>query len=385
MIVRAVFKSVTKSIVKVLGIAGACVVLASGCSTLNPYFDSSKPHHTANGFKNNYGKAGGKPLSELIGWKYEAYKKGDPKAPSQFIKGYDGFTVLKPDVAALNDNCPSTPTVDSFRCKGVSITWIGHATVLVQMGGINIITDPQFSERASFTQLAGPKRKVAPPLSLAQLPHIHLVLTSHNHYDHLDESTVKGLEKQVGGPPLFAAPLGIDLWLKKLGMTNVERFDWWDKKTFKGVEIHFVPVQHWSARTPFDNNATLWGGWVVKETPIAGDSGKSMFFAGDTGFSKDFADIGSRLGPIDYSLIPVGAYEPRWFMMDQHVNPEEAVQIHKDMQSKWSLGIHWGTFELTDEALDQPIGDLIAARTKAGIASDQFVMFRHGQTQFFKR
>jgi N-acyl-phosphatidylethanolamine-hydrolysing phospholipase D len=380
MIWQRTFKTATKF----FAIGSCSLFLSSGCSTLNPYFDASKSHHTANGFKNNYGKAGGKPLSELLRWKYEAFHKGDPKVPTQFVNGYEGIPVIKADIAALNSNCPPAEQSDVIRCKSVSITWIGHATVLVQMGGLNIITDPQFSERTSFSQLIGPKRKVALPVALADLPHIHLVLTSHNHYDHLDENTVKGLQNQVGGPPLFAAPLGIDLWLKQQGVTQVERFDWWDKKVFKGVEIHFVPVQHWSARTPFDNNATLWGGWVIKEKTVGENLGKSLFFAGDTGFSKDFADIGRRLGPIDFSLIPVGAYDPRWFMMDQHVNPEEAVQIHRDVQSKWSLGIHWGTFELTDEALDQPIGDLAAARAKAGISSDKFVMFKHGQTQFFR-
>ena len=354
---------------------------AVGCSTVNPYYDSSKKHHKPEGFVNNYGAPGGKPLSELFRWKREAFANGAPKAPSEFINGYEGFVVVKPNVPALIDNCADVALKKAGRCKQISITWIGHATVLVQMGGLNILTDPHFSERTFAVQFIGPKRKVPLPVALAELPRIDLVVISHNHYDHLDSNTVDQLNSQAGGPPIFAAPLGIDLWFNNRGITNVERFDWWDKKNLLGIEVNFVPAQHWSSRSPFDRNATLWGGWVLKEQ---GDGGKSLYFAGDTGISKDFADIGARFGAIDFSLIPVGAYEPRWFMKDQHVNPEEAVQIHRDVKSKWSLGIHWGTFELTDEPLDQPIGDLPKALEKAKISRDDFVLFKHGETRYFK-
>ena len=352
-----------------------------GCSSVNPYFDITKKHHTPEGFRNNYGSSVVKPLGSLIKWQFEAFQNGVPKAPSEFIKGYEGFPVIKPNVPALIENCTDSAQKKLGRCKQISITWIGHATVLVQMGGLNILTDPHFSERTFAVQFIGPKRKVPLPITLAQLPRIDLVVISHNHYDHLDSGTVDQLNKQNGGAPIFAVPLGIDLWLKDRGINNVERFDWWDKKTLLGLEVNFVPAQHWSSRSPFDRNATLWGGWVLKES---GEGGKSLYFAGDTGISKDFADIGARFGSIDFSLIPVGAYEPRWFMKDQHVNPEEAVQIHQDVKSRWSLGIHWGTFELTDEPLDQPIGDLPKALDKAQVSRDDFVLFKHGETRFFK-
>ncbi len=354
------------------------------CSTVNPYYDASKKHHTPKGFTNNYGPAGGKPLSQLLKWQKEAYDKGAPAVPNTFVKGYEGFPVLKPDLVTLAKNCSKDQATVQGRCQKISITWIGHATALVQIGGLNILTDPHFSERASLVQFAGPKRRVPLPVQLKELPRIDLVLISHNHYDHLDINTVKALQAQQGGPPQFVVPLGVDLWFKDLGIsTNVQRFDWWESKSLLGVELHFVPSQHWSSRSPFDQNATLWGGWIVKELGDVPSKGKTFYFAGDSGMTKDFADIGQRFGGFDYSLIPVGAYEPRWFMSDQHVNPDEAVQIHKDVKSKWSLGIHWGTFELTDEPLDQPIGDLPIALNKAKVPASEFVLFKHGQTQFF--
>jgi N-acyl-phosphatidylethanolamine-hydrolysing phospholipase D len=358
--------------------------LLSSCSTVNPHYDSKLKHHTPTGFVNNYGVAGGKPLGELLKWQWEAFKASVPKPPSQLFQGYAGVPTVKPALEQLKANCADAAIKRDGRCKEVSITWVAHATVLIQMGGLNILTDPHFSERTFAVQFMGPKRKVPLSVSLPELPRIDLVLISHNHYDHLDTNTVKALQAQAGGPPIFAVPLGVDLWFKDLGITNVEHFDWWNSKALLGVDLHFVPAQHWSSRSPFDRNASLWGGWVIKEKANAGSVGQSLYFAGDTGMSRDFQDIGARFNGFDFSLIPVGAYEPRWFMADQHVNPEEAVQIHKDVKSKWSLGIHWGTFELTDEALDQPLVDLPKALAKAAVPATDFVMFKHGETRFFK-
>ena len=155
---------------------------------------------------------------------------------------------------------------------------------------------------------------------------------------------------------------------------RVAAFDWWQQQAYSGVELHFVPAQHWSARSLVDRNATLWGGWVVRTKDF------SFYFAGDTGYSRDFADIGERFGGFDLAAIPVGAYLPRWFMKDQHVDPDEAVQIHKDVRSRLSIGIHWGSFELTDEPLDAPIGDLDDARRRMGVSADEFRLLRPGQT-----
>jgi N-acyl-phosphatidylethanolamine-hydrolysing phospholipase D len=364
-------------------------LLLSGCAMVNPYFDPSKKHHTSTGFVNNYPTAEVASIVEIIQWQIDKLRKGGTPAPSEFIQGYAGFALIKPDVSKLNQNCSDQVFKEAGRCKKISITWINHATAFVQIGGLNVLTDPMFSERASFTQWVGPKRKVKLPVALNELPRIDLVVISHNHYDHLDRDTIKALEAQAGGPPVFAVPLGVDLWMRSLGVSHVERFDWWDVNTLLGLDIHFLPSQHWSSRSLGDRNATLWGSWFLKERQISDSSNmhiepaRSLYFAGDTGYSADFSKIGKLLGPVDFALIPVGAYEPRKMMKDQHVNPEEAVKIHRDIGAKWTLGIHWGTFELTDEPLDQPIGDLAKALKKMGVSKDSFVLFKHGESKFF--
>ena len=343
----------------------AAAVLAAGCGSPNPYYDARKPHHRPGGFANNYGPAGGKALSELLAWYYERTRDGLPPAPSAHVNGY-AFPVARPDVAFLRAN----------RDRA-AVTWVGHATVLLQVAGVNVLTDPQFSERAFPVQWYGPKRRVPPPLRLDELPHIDLVVISHNHYDHLDLDTVKALAGQPGGSPVFAVPLGVERWMRAQGIERVQAFDWWQQQALAGVDVHMVPVQHWSARTLWDRNETLWGGWVIRAP------GFSFFFAGDTGYSRDFADIGARFGGFDLAAIPVGAYLPRWFMKDQHVDPAEAVMIHRDVKARRSIGIHWGTFELTDEPLDAPIGELPAARRAAGVPDDAFVLLRHGETRLY--
>ena len=353
---------------RALAIAGvlAAVLAIAACAATNPYFDPTRPHHRASGFTNNYGPAGGKPLGQLLAWFWERTWAGLPAPPSRHFDGYGAIPVEQPDRAYLNANraCPS-------------VTWIGHATTLLQLGGLNVLTDPQFSERAFPFQWMGPKRRVAPAIRAAELPRIDLVVISHNHYDHLDRDSVLALNAQRGGPPLFLVPLGVEAWMRAQGIERVEALDWWSTRQVGPVDVHFVPAQHWSARTPFDRNETLWGGWVLR-TP-----GFSAYFAGDTGYSPDFADIGRRFGGFDVALIPVGAYLPRWFMKDQHVDPAEAVRIHRDVGSRLSIGIHWGTFELTDEPLDAPIGELASALAAAGVAPEHFVLLRHGQTRRF--
>ena len=341
--------------------------LMAACSSPNPYYDPGKRHHTPQGFTNNYGPPGGKPLSELLRWTYERMRDGLPRPPAEHINGYS-FPLLRPDLSWLAAN-RSVP----------SVTWVAHATVLVQMGGLNILTDPHFSERAFAVQWMGPRRRVPLSVQLSELPRIDVVVISHSHYDHLDEQTVRALAAQPGGAPQFLVPLGIERWLAEKGIPGARAMDWWDQTRIGEVDLHFVPAQHWSARSPFDRNRTLWGGWVLQS------KGFSFYFAGDTGYSKDFIDIGARFGGFDVSAIPVGAYAPRWFMKEQHVDPEEAAQIHLDVRSRLSIGIHWGSFELTDEPLDAPIGDLANARRKLNIDEHAFRLLQHGQTLQFER
>lgn len=341
-------------------LVGLVGLMSMACSSTNPYYDPTKPHHTAQGFKNNYQQ--GEMVSSLWRWQWERWRDGLPKAPQN---GYS-FPVEKPDTAWLQNNRSQT-----------TATWIGHASVLVQINGVNLLTDPIFSERASPVQWTGPKRFVPPALTLSELPHIDVVLISHNHYDHLDLGSVLALNAQSGGAPLFLVPLGVKPWMQAQGIKNVRELDWWQQENVAGVELSLVPVQHWSARSVTDRFETLWGGWIAR-TDKNSPKPFTLFFSGDTGYSKDFADIHRRFGPVDLALLPIGAYEPRWFMQRQHINPAEAVQIHQDLHAKQSLGIHWGTFELTDESLDEPPRALAEAVSKAGLSSDAFVIVRHG-------
>jgi L-ascorbate metabolism protein UlaG (beta-lactamase superfamily) len=203
---------------------------------------------------------------------------------------------------------------------------------------------------------------------------------SHNHYDHLDEASVRALNAQAGGPPLFVVPLGLETWLAGVGITNVRALDWWDRVETGDATVFLTPVQHWSRRTLADTNQSLWGGYVVEAK--SHDVVRRMFFTGDTGYStQHFRDIGARLGPIDLALIPIGGYEPRWFMQPQHVDPEQAVQIHRDLRARLSIGVHWGTFQLTDEPLDAPVDALALARDKLGVRADEFIVLRHGESK----
>jgi L-ascorbate metabolism protein UlaG (beta-lactamase superfamily) len=352
--------------------AGRAAVLAAGllaaCGSSNPYYDPARAHHRPDGFVNASGPVGGRPFGEFLRWQRERSRDGLPKPPSEHVAGYAGFPVVKPDLQALR----AGPAAD-----GVSVTWIGHATLLVQMAGRNVLIDPHFSDRASPLSFAGPIRRVPLPADLAELPRIDVVLISHSHYDHLDAPTVRRLQAQPGGPPLFVVPLGLDLWLRDAGVTRVERLDWWDALRLDGIEVHLTPAQHWSARSPWDHNRTLWGGFVVRS------SGFTFWYSGDTGYSPVFAEVGQRFPGIDLAAIPVGAYEPRWFMQDQHVNPEEAVRIFLDVKAREAMGVHWGTFELTDEPLDAPLGELPKALDALGVARERFGLWRHGETRVF--
>ncbi|HEU4622889.1 MAG TPA: MBL fold metallo-hydrolase [Burkholderiaceae bacterium] len=272
---------------------------------------------------------------------------------------------LVPDLGFLRANRSET-----------SVTWIGHSTVLMQLAGINVLSDPQFSERASPFSWIGPKRRTLPAMSMDELPPIDVVVISHDHYDHLDKASVLGLAARFD--PLFIVPLGMDVVLRDWGVTKVKALDWWQHERVQSVagreiEVHAVPLHHWSSRTIFKRNATLWAGYVIRSVDF------SFFFAGDTGYSNDFERIGQKFGPIDMALIPVGAYEPRWFMKPQHVNPEEAVRIHRDVRAKRSIGIHWGTFELTTEPIDAPRSEIPKALAAAGVPLDEFMLFELGE------
>lgn len=338
----------------------------AGCAVANPHHDPARPHHRPDGFNNLHIDNHSPDAPSFWRWQWERLRSElAPDEPHRVQS-------IEPDVQGLHAN------------RGdVTVTWIGHATVLLQIGGLNILTDPHFGRRASPVAFAGPRRLVPLPTTLAALPRIDAVLLSHNHYDHLDRGTVHALAAQPGGPPVFVVPLGVDIWMGDEGIGNVRSVDWWDSLVLPGpagdVEVHFVPVQHWSSRTPWDRHATLWGGFVVAGQ--VGGRPYRMFFAGDTGYSPDFRQIGERFGGFDFSLIPVGCYAPRWFHARMHVDEDEAVRIHLDLRSRLSLGIHWGTFRLCDEPIHAPLDRLPAARARHGVRDDAFVLFGLGQTR----
>ena len=244
------------------------------------------------------------------------------------------------------------------------ITWLGHATFLLQYQGFNILTDPILSERASPLSFAGPERLSPAPIRTADLPVIDIVVISHNHYDHLDEKTIAELGSQVN----YMVPLGLTEWFVEqgIGAERVHEFDWWQQLNFGPVTVTATPSQHWSARSLFDKNETLWASWHLD----IGDW--QVWFGGDTGYNPhQFKEIGARFPAIDDALIPIGAYLPRWFMQPQHVDPAEALRIHQDLGAKRSYAMHWGTYHLAAESLQQTLNDLEAAQQQATSAASQ--------------
>ena len=332
---------------------------------------TDKPHHTPGGFRNNYVGTVVRPLRDVLRWQWDRLRRRLPRPP----KG--PTPSVAPDLVFLRANAAAGPAMVR------TVTWIGHATTLVQAGGLNILTDPIFSERASPLSFAGPRRAQRPGIALHRLPAIDVVVVSHNHYDHLDRTSIRRLATQDGGPPLFLVPLGLKAWMARLGIHRVVECDWWDVHTHAGVEFHFTPAQHWSGRGLGDRNKTLWGAWAV----LGSDC--HWYFSGDTGYSADFVDTrrhfaerqtAARGGGFDVALIAVGACEPRWFMQPQHVDPAEAVRIHLDLGAKRSVGIHWGTFALADEPLDHAIEALASARVASAVADEDFGLLAIGET-----
>lgn len=317
--------------------------------------DPSKPHHGADGrFRNPHAVA----EHRLMG----------------FLKWQLGRGPLD-DVLRIPRSFRFPNAHELAHNPGPTLTWVNHSTFLVTAEGVNILTDPIWSDRCSPVQWAGPRRKHPPGLAFKDLPPIHHVVISHSHYDHLDAETVR----RIGNRATWWVPLRLADWFHERGITNVVELDWWDSREVPGkkgspVRVTSVPVQHFSGRTAFDRNTTLWSGWVVRV------GGRQFYFAGDTGYNpRDFRETRQRLGPMDLSLIPIGAYNPRWFMKPVHVSPEEAVQIHEDLESRLSIGMHWRTFRLTAEPMHEPPYRLSLDLDKRGIPHERFRVLDPGQ------
>ena len=270
------------------------------------------------------------------------------------------------------EDVPLTPPPRAARDR-IAVTFIGHSTFLVQVGGLCVLTDPIWSDRCSPVSFAGPRRVRPPGQSLDSLPGVDLLLITHNHYDHMDLPTLRKVRGRW--QPSTATGLGNARHLAKAGIRSAVELDWWQTTELAGARVTYVPAQHFSARGLHDRNRSLWGGFVVEAHSAV------VYFAGDSGYCPYFAEIASRFPRIDLALLPIGAYEPRWFMRQHHVNPEEAVQAHLDLQPRRSIGMHFGTFQLTDEAIDAPISALRQAQARAGVAHAEFDVLGFGETR----
>ena len=311
----------------------------------NEYFDKSKEHHTPHGFTNPFLPDG--PQDKSF---YDLIKMMREKRPD------------KPKKIEVEEI--SSSEIEDLIKKGENFyLWIGHSTAFLHINGKNILTDPIFSDRCSPSQFFGPKRYTEPSISINSLPKIDLIVISHNHYDHLDYNTVK----LIGDSTFWFVPLGLKRWFNDNGVKNVIEMDWFESYDYGGIKVDCLPSQHWSKRTAFKSFDTLWASWSIEVEDF------KFWFGGDTGYNDvQFKSIGRDYGPFDFAAIPIGAYEPRWFMKDFHINPDEAVQIHLDVLSKRSVGIHYGTFILTTEPIDDPIKKLDIARQKYGLDINDF-------------
>jgi N-acyl-phosphatidylethanolamine-hydrolysing phospholipase D len=268
---------------------------------------------------------------------------------------------------------------ENARHSVPTVTWIGHATLLVQLGHVTFLTDPIWSKRPSPISFLGPKRLVDPGVALADLPPIDFVVVSHNHYDHLDLPTLKALAER-NPETRFLVPLGNGNLLRKHGIPRVEELDWGDTARHETVTIHCLPAQHWSKRGVGDDLESLWSSWAVT------GADRRFFFAGDTGYFDGFEKIGEALGPFDLAAMPIGAYQPSKMMQASHMNPEESIRAAGDLRAEKAIAMHFGTFDLSDEPLDEPPRRFLGAASKSpheSLREDGAWVLRIGETRPF--
>jgi L-ascorbate metabolism protein UlaG (beta-lactamase superfamily) len=261
---------------------------------------------------------------------------------------------------------------DPLDGAAAGVTFIGHSTFLIQTPSGHILTDPIYSTRAGPYNLLGPRRVRPPAVAFEDLPPIDLVLLTHNHYDHCDLRTLRRLARRFD--PLVITPPGNARLVRSTGIRRVVELDWWDTTSAGDMQVTATPARHFSARSPFDRDRALWSGFTVQV------GGRRLYFAGDTAYAPFFGDIGTRLGPFDLALLPIGAYEPRWFMQAVHMNPAEAVQAHLDLGAPATIGMHFGTFRLTTEGIDAPLRALDDACATAGLPPGRFRALDFGES-----
>ena len=274
------------------------------------------------------------------------------------------------------ENTPYPGPAGLIEPGKAGITFIGHSSFLVRLPGLTFLTDPVFSKRASPFSFIGPRRVRAPGLALAALPQIDLILLSHNHYDHMDLVSLRKLRKRFPEARIVT-PLGNREFLAKKGLPGATELDWWQSASIGETRITATPARHFAARWLNDRNETLWAGFMLEHR------GARLYFAGDSGYTKFFAEIRQRFGSPHIALLPIGAYEPRWFMQAVHMNPADAAQAFADLDPGLAIGMHFGTFQLTGEAIGQPEKDLALAKIATGIGNDRFITLDFGETRQF--
>jgi N-acyl-phosphatidylethanolamine-hydrolysing phospholipase D len=332
--------------------------------------DKPAAHRARDGsFRNPWPESEPHGLRDLLRWARERRRRTRAATPRQ-----GAFPV-------------STPIVSYPRAKETELaaTWIGHSTVLLQIGGINVLTDPVFSQRAFPVQWAGPRRIMDPALSIDALPPLDVVMLSHNHYDHLDRSSVKRIAR-AHPRATWVVPLGLGAYIRPWGAREIVELDWWQEVALGNLRVAATPARHFSARRIGDRNKSLWCGFA-----FAAD-GRRIYFAGDTAFHPEFGEISARCGPFDLLLIPIGAYDPRWFMERVHIDPEQAIRVYQDLVAPHAgkplplmLGIHWGTFRLTDEPLEEPPRRIVARWRDVGLPENRLWIARFGETRSRRR
>jgi len=298
-------------------------------------------------------------LWSFIKWQFRLRKSDNDNDNRPYVPEY-----AQPDLAKINDPDPAK----------IQLTWVGHATFLIQVAGMNILTDPIWSERASPVQWGGPKRFAHAGMRFDHLPKIDVVLISHTHYDHLDRNTIL----RLGNAPHYVLPENLGEWFRRERITNVTELPWWKTSRISELKITAVPAKHWSKRKMFGKEHDGWGGYAV-ETPAG-----VLYFVGDTGYHNEyFKEIGKRFPHIDLALIPIGAYYPRPIFGMMHIDPHDAVVIHKEVHAKRSIAMHWGVFKLTQEPLDEPPLELARQVKAANIPQEQFSAMKIGETAVF--
>jgi N-acyl-phosphatidylethanolamine-hydrolysing phospholipase D len=330
------------------------VVLTGACAAVGSEPIPGEPsHHVEGGFRNT-----DPAVQRASGTERFKFMWGRAWAPARSIEvpreANDG-AVLRANVA--------DPTV----------TWIGHATLLVQIQGNNLLTDPHWGERASPVSWAGPKRLQPPGLAFEDLPPIHVVLISHDHYDHLDLGTVRRLA--ASHDPVFVVPLGLKGWLEEQGLSRVVELDWWGAFEHRGLRIVCTPAQHFSQRSLWDSNTRLWASWAVL------GSDRRFYFSGDTGYFDGFREIGERFGPFNLTAMAIGAYMPPSIMRFIHLTPEQAVQAHQDLRGGTLVGVHWGTFDLAEEPLEEPPARMLAEASRRALPPERAWILKLGETR----